>query len=66
MVLDTTHANKDNEKIVDDIVGRPFSLVQKLKMNGIGSKRMIIDEVSPNMNFMLNAVADLNYGSIEL
>ena len=27
---------------------------------------MIIDEVSPNMKFMLNTIADLNYGSIEL
>lgn len=66
MVLNTTHTNKDNDKLIDDIVGRPFSLVQKLKMNGIGSKRMIIDEVSPNMKSMMNLVSDLNYGSIEL
>jgi len=66
MVLDTTHKNTDNDKLIHDIVGEPFSLVQKLKMNGVGSKRMIIDEVSPNMTSIMNTIADINYGSIEL
>lgn len=66
MILNTTHHNPDHKKIISDLIGNPFSLVQKLKLGGIGSKRMIIDEVSPNMQSMMNLVSDLNYGNIEM
>ena len=66
MILNTTHHNKDHKQIIEDLVGTSFSLVQKLKMKGVGSKRMIVDEVSPNMQSMMNSVADLNYANIEL
>jgi hypothetical protein len=66
MILNTTHFNKDHKQIIEDLVGPAFSLVQKLKMKGVGSKRMIVDEVSPNMQSMMNVVSDLNYANIEL
>jgi len=66
MVLNTTHYNKDHKQIINDLVGPAFSFLQRFKMNGIGSKRMIIDEVSPNMLSLMNVVSDLNYGNIEL
>jgi len=66
MILNTTHYNREHKQIIEDLIGAPFSLVQKLKMNGVGSKRMIVDEVSPNMQSMMNAVSDINYANIEL
>ena len=66
MLIDTTHYNSEHKQIIADLVGSPFSLVQKLKLNGVGSKRMIIDEVSPNLQQVLNMVSDINYGNIEL
>lgn len=66
MLLNTTYTSKENKELINDIVGRPFSLIQNLKMNGIGSKRMIIDEVSPNLESVLNLTGDINYGNIEL
>ncbi|GAA4272452.1 hypothetical protein U6A24_10105 [Aquimarina gracilis] len=66
MILETTYSSKENKKIINDLVGKPFSFVKAFKMNGIGSKRMIIDDVSPNLRKYLNTVSDLSYGSIEL
>lgn len=66
MILNTTHFNSEHKQIIADLVGSPFSLVQKLKMKGVGSKRMIIDEVSPNMQSIMNTVSDINYANIEL
>lgn len=66
MILNTTHFNKEHKSTIADIVGSEFSLVQKLKLKGVGSKRMIIDDVSPNMKSMMNIVSDINYGNIEL
>jgi hypothetical protein len=66
MIINTTHHNAEHKQIIADLVGNPFSLVQKLKMKGVGSKRMIIEEVSPNMQSMMNTVSDINYANIEL
>lgn len=66
MVVDTTYKNKDHELLINDLVGRPFGFMQSIKMRGIGSKRMIIEDTSPNMKQYLNVVADVNYANLEL
>jgi len=66
MLLETTYRNKKNKKLINDMVGKPFSLLSSFKLNGIGSKRMIIEDVSPSLKKYLNTVSDINYGSIEL
>ena len=66
MIFDTTLQNKDNEILMTDIVGRKFSFFESIKMNGIGSKRMMIESVSPSMDRLMNTVSDINYANIEL
>lgn len=66
MLLDTTYTNKNDEQLINDLVGKKFSFLQVLKMKGIGSKRMIIDDVSPNLIFVLNSVSGVNYANFEL
>lgn len=65
MILNTTHFNKDHAKIINDLVGKSYSFWEAIKKGGIGSKRMIIQSVSPNMRQLMNEVADLNYANIE-
>lgn len=66
MILDTRYKNKEHDEIINDLVGKPFTFLQSIKMRGIGSKRMIIEDVSPNMKMYINTVADVNYANIEL
>ena len=66
MILDSTHPNKEHKQIIEDLVGKPFSFLQSFKRKGVGSKRMIVENVSPNMQQYLNVVDDLNYANIEM
>lgn len=66
MLLETTHYEKKHKELIEELVGKPFSLLQSIKLKGIGSKRMIVDDVSPNMQHVLNLVSDLNYANIEM
>jgi len=66
MILNTTHSNKEHRQLIRDLVGSSFTLFESLKMKGIGSKRMIIDDVSPNLKLLVNTVSDINYANIEL
>ena len=51
---------------MNDLLGQPYSFVKAIKLGGVGSKRMIIDAVSPGFSKLINAVSDINYGNIEL
>lgn len=66
LILDTTYHNKEHKKLIRDLIGRPYSFWESLKMGGVGSKRMIIEEVSPNLETYLNVVSDINYANIEM
>lgn len=66
MILDTTHTNKEHKNIINDLIGKPYSFFESLRMGGVGSKRMIIEDVSLNMKHYLNLVSDINYANIEM
>jgi hypothetical protein len=66
MIINTTYTDKEAAKLIDSHLGEAFPFMKRIKMKGIGSKRMIIHDVSPNLKQYLNMVDDINYGSIEL
>ncbi|WP_034058673.1 hypothetical protein [Lacinutrix jangbogonensis] len=66
MILNTTHTSKENKELINDLVGKPYSFMQSIKLKGIGSKRMVIEDASPNFKQYLNTVSDINYANLEL
>ncbi len=66
MILNSTYTDKATTELTNDLVGKPFSLLKRFRLGGIGSKRMVIDKVSPNLRQYLNTIADINYANIEL
>lgn len=63
---DITYHNPETEDLIDTALGKRFSLWKKIKMKGIGSRRMVLKRTSPNFYKYINKVADINYVSIEL
>ena len=66
MIFTTTHTNKEAKELTNDLIGVPFTFLQSLKMGGVGSKRMIIEETSQNFHQYINKISDINYANIEL
>lgn len=66
MILNSTHYNKDHKQLINDLVGKPYSFFEVLKLGGVGSKRMVIDDVSPNLKSYMNLIDDINYANIEM
>lgn len=66
MVFEVTYNNPKDIELINDLVGKPFSLIQGIKMKGIGSKRMIVDGASKNMLPYINSLAYATYANIEL
>lgn len=66
MIFNTTYKNRDAKATINDLIGKSYSLLESIKMKGVGSKRMMIDDVSIGFKKILNEVADINYGNIEI
>lgn len=66
MIYETTYSNKEAKEVFEDLIGKPYTFLQSLKLGGTGSKRMMIEQVSPSFLSLMNNVADINYGNIEL
>jgi hypothetical protein len=66
MILNSTHTEKSHKQIIADLIGKPYSFMESLKLKGVGSKRLIVSEVSPNLQLVLNQVSDINYANIEI
>jgi hypothetical protein len=66
MILNTTHLNKKTKKKIADFIGDEFSFFEKIKLGGIGSYKMMIDNSSAEIEKKLNHNQGINYCNIEL
>ncbi|WP_299666467.1 hypothetical protein [uncultured Polaribacter sp.] len=66
MIFNTTYRNKDATATINDLLGKSYNFFQAMKLGGIGSKRMVVEEVSSGFLNVMNTVSDINYGNIEL
>ena len=61
-----TYKNKETEKEINSEMGKPFGLIEKLKLGGIGSRRMIIENFSEDIKNLTLKVSGIQYANIEL
>ncbi|MFY0601005.1 MAG: hypothetical protein JXR03_15120 [Cyclobacteriaceae bacterium] len=66
MIFDTTYTKREITQEINKLVGKPFSIIDRIKMGGIGSKRMAITAISKEYEEYLNADHYITYGNIEL
>lgn len=66
MIFNTTINDDEITEQINGLVGRKFSFWERIKLNGIGSRRMIIDSTHPSLTPYLNASHYLTYANAEL
>ena len=66
MIIDTTVMSKALKSKINELVGKPFSVLKIMKIGAIGSHRMIVDNYSLEFNDFLTRSSDLNYCNMEL
>ncbi len=66
MLFNITHKNDEIEESIDERVGRAFSVLKALKYGSIGSRRMLIQEMSTGLQPAEKRTSGLQYGNIEL
>jgi hypothetical protein len=66
MLYNVSYNNKEIKDAINEAVGNPFTLKERLKLGGIGSQRFIISDASPRILALLELDNNLNYCNIEI
>jgi len=66
MIFDLTNAKEETIKRINELVGQSFPFFERLKLGGIGSERLLIQDASLGIRQFLNKDPALNYYNLEL
>jgi hypothetical protein len=66
MILDTTVHTPEVKRIMAAKVGEPYSMMERIRMGGVGSKRMRINSVSEQFTTYFSNQLDTVYCNIEI
>ena len=65
-IYNISYKDKETDKLINEEMWDAYSLIKKLQLGGIGSRRMVIEHFSENMNHLKLKVSGLQYGNIEI
>ena len=66
MIFNTTYNNQEYDEESELLVGKKFTLFERIKRGGIGSGRLIIEKTSTKLNLGKLKFSEIDYGNIEL
>ena len=66
MIRNVSYNNKEISNEINDLIGKPFGVVDRIKMRGIGSQRLLITDASPEIKKLLKLDNNTNHCNIEL
>ena len=58
--------NKEKELEVEKLIGKKYGIISSIRLNGVGSKRLIVQETSQNLKKIIIQKSDLIYSNIEI
>ncbi|MEK9614070.1 MAG: hypothetical protein VW080_09125 [Flavobacteriaceae bacterium] len=66
MLLNISYKNPAQRRMIDEALGKPFSLQKRWKLGGVGSPRLMINSCSIDIHNLLLLDNNLNQCNIEL
>ena len=66
MIYNSTYTDIEKDIETDNLVGKKYNLIKTIRLGGIGSKRLIVDELGINFKKLIQQKNDIIYSNIEL
>ena len=66
MIFNSTYTDKEEELEIEKLIGKKYGLISSIRLNGVGSKRLIVQETSQNLKKIIIQKSDLIYSNIEI
>ena len=66
MIYNSTYTDIEKDIEADKLVGKKYNLIKSIRLGGIGSKRLIVEELGINFKRLIQQKNDIIYSNIEL
>ena len=66
MIYNSTYTDIEKDIETDNLVGKKYNLIKSIRLRGIGSKRLIVEELGINFKKLIQQKNDIIYSNIEL
>ncbi len=66
MIKNLSYNSNKTKSLLFELVGRPLSLIERLKLRGIGSNKLVITDASKDIIDLLRLDNNINYCNIEI
>ena len=66
MLKNVSYNNLNIKNEISDLIGKPYSLIEKIKKGGIGSNKLLITKADKEIENLLLLDQNMNYCNIEL
>lgn len=66
MIFEVSYYSKEKEKEINQLVGKPFSILSRIKMRGNGSQRLQVVEANSELQQLIDRQNTPPYTNIEL
>ena len=66
MIYNSTYSDIEKDIETNSLVGKKYNLIKSIRLGGIGSKRLIVDELGVNFKKLIRQKNDIIYSNIEL
>ena len=66
MIYNSTYNDIEKEIETNNLVGKKYNLIKSIRLGGIGSKRLIVEDLGLNFKKLIQQKTDLIYSNVEL
>ena len=66
MIYNSTYNDIEKEIETNNLVGKKYNLIKSIRLGGIGSKRLIVEDLGLNFKKLIQQKTDLTYSNVEL
>ena len=66
MIYNSTYNDIEKEIETNNLVGKKYNLIKSIRLGGIGSKRLIVEDLGVNFKKLIQQKTDLIYSNVKL
>ena len=64
MIYNSTYTDIEKDIETENLVGKKYNLIKSIRLGGIGSKRLIVDELGINFKKLIQQKNDISHRGI--
>jgi hypothetical protein len=66
MLLQVSYYSKEIDHLINDTVGKPFGFMERIKMRGIGSQKLVVEKANDEIELLIGDKSAQRHVNIEL